>query len=172
MAFGGPLSITTPSDTQVVITRQFDAPRELVFACYTQPALIRRWLNGAEGWVMTVCEFEARVGGKYRYEWKAPSGYVMAMSGVVREIVPVTHVVSAEIFEDDWTGGETVSRLDLTEAGDGTILINTITYSSKQARDGALATPMAAGMEHGYSQLDQLLAKLSPGFSSDPARSP
>ena len=56
MAFDGPLTITTPSDTQVVITRQFDAPRHLVFACYTQPALIKRWLNGAEGWIMTVCE--------------------------------------------------------------------------------------------------------------------
>jgi uncharacterized protein YndB with AHSA1/START domain len=109
MTFGGPLTVSTPTDNQIVITRQFNAPRHLVFACYTQPALIKKWLNGAEGWVMTVCEFDAKVGGKYRYEWKAPSGYVMAMSGVVREIEPVSRVVSAEIFEDDWTGGETVS---------------------------------------------------------------
>src|SRR5215217_230683 len=123
MAFGGPLTITTPTDTQVVITRQFDAPRHLVFACYTQPALIKRWLNGAEGWIMTVCEFEPKVGGRYRYEWKAPSGYVMAMSGAIREIEPVERVVSAEIFEDDWTGGETISTLLFNEENAQTTLV-------------------------------------------------
>lgn len=161
MAFGEPLTVTTPSDTQIVITRQFDAPRHLVFACYTQPALIRRWLNGAEGWVMTVCEFEPKVGGKYRYEWKAPSGYVMAMGGVIREISPVDRVVSAEIYEDDWTGGETVSTLDLIDEHPRTTLVNTIVYSSKEARDGALATPMAEGMEFGFSKLDTVLAELA-----------
>jgi uncharacterized protein YndB with AHSA1/START domain len=160
MAFGGPLTVTTPTDTQIVITRQFDAPRHLVFACYTQPALIRRWLNGAEGWVMTVCEFDARVGGKYRYEWKAPSGYVMGMGGVVTAIEPVSHLASAELFDDDWTGGETVSKLDFDEASGRTTLVNTITYASKDARDGALATPMAEGMEFGYKKLDDMLIEL------------
>jgi uncharacterized protein YndB with AHSA1/START domain len=159
MTFGGPLTITLPADNQIVITRQFDAPRHLVFACYTQPALIRRWLNGAEGWIMTVCEFDARVGGKYRYEWKAPSGYVMGMGGVVTAIEPVSHVASAELFDDDWTGGETVSTLDFDEESGRTTLVNTITYSSKEARDGALATPMAEGMEYGYKKLDQVLAE-------------
>ena len=159
MTFGGPLTITLPADNQIVITRQFDAPRHLVFACYTQPALIRRWLNGAEGWIMTVCEFDARVGGKYRYEWKAPSGHVMGMGGVVTAIEPVSHVASAELFDDDWTGGETVSTLDFDEESGRTTLVNTITYSSKEARDGALATPMAEGMEYGYKKLDQVLAE-------------
>lgn len=161
MAFGGPLTITTPSDTQVVITRQFDAPRHLVFACYTQPALIKRWLNGAEGWIMTVCEFDARVGGRYRYEWKAPSGYVMGMGGVVTAIEPVSHVASAELFDDDWTGGETTATLDFKEEGGRTTLVNTITYSSKEARDGALQTPMADGMEYGYKKLDEVLSRLA-----------
>ena len=159
MQFGGPLTITTPTDTQIVITRQFDAPRHLVFACYTQPALIRRWLNGAEGWIMTVCEFEARVGGRYRYEWKAPSGYVMGMGGVVREIDPVSRIVSAELFDEDWTGGETVSTLTFDEQDGRTTLVNTIAYASREARDGALATPMAEGMEYGFRTLDGLLAE-------------
>jgi uncharacterized protein YndB with AHSA1/START domain len=161
MAFGGPLTVTTPSDEQIVITRQFDAPRHLVFACYTQPALIKRWLNGAEGWIMTECEFEPKVGGKYRYVWKAPSGYVMAMGGVIREIEPVERVVSAEVFEDDWTGGETISRLTFDEQSAKTTLVNTITYSSKEARDGALKTPMADGMEYGYKKLDMVLVDLA-----------
>lgn len=161
MGFAGPLTVTTPSDREIVITRQFDAPRHLVFACYTQPALIRRWLNGAPGWTMPVCEFEPRVGGKYRYEWKSPDGYVMAMSGVIREIEPVERIVSAEVFDEDWTGGETVSTLLLEEINQQTTLINTIVYGSKEARDGALATPMADGMEYGYSHLDGLLADLA-----------
>ena len=161
MSFGGPLTITLPADNQIVITRQFDAPRHLVFACYTQPALIRRWLNGAEGWIMTVCEFDARVGGKYRYEWKAPDGYVMGMDGVIREIEPVSRVVSAEIFDEDWTGGETVSTLDFNEASGRTTLVNTIAYASKEARDGALKTPMAEGREFGYKKLDTVLAELN-----------
>lgn len=161
MSFGGPLTITLPADNQIVIVRQFDAPRHLVFACYTQPALIRRWLNGAEGWIMTVCEFDARVGGKYRYEWKAPDGYVMGMDGVIREIEPVSRVVSAEIFDEDWTGGETVSTLDFNEASGRTTLVNTITYANTEARDGALKTPMAEGMEFGYKKLDTVLAELN-----------
>ena len=160
MVFGDPLTVTTPTDTQIVITRQFDAPRHLVFACYTQPALIRRWLNGAEGWIMTVCEFDARVGGRYRYEWKAPDGYVMGMGGVVTAFEPVSHVASAELFDDDWTGGETVSKLDFDETSGRTTLVNTITYASKDARDGALKTPMAEGMEFGYKKLDTVLAEL------------
>lgn len=159
MAFGGPLTIDTPTDTSIVITRQFDAPRHLVFACHTQAPLIRRWLNGAEGWVMTVCEFEPRVGGKYRYEWKAPSGYVMGMGGVIREIEPVERVVSAEVFDEDWTGGETVSTLRFDEENQRTTLTNTIQYSSKEARDGALKTPMAEGMEFGFKKLDKVLAE-------------
>ena len=160
MVFGDPLTVTTPTDTQIVITRQFDAPRHLVFACYTQPALIRRWLNGAEGWIMTVCEFDARVGGRYRYEWKAPDGYVMGMGGVVTAFEPVSHVASAELFDDDWTGGETVSKLDFDETSGRTTLVNTITYASKDGRDGALKTPMAEGMEFGYKKLDTVLAEL------------
>lgn len=159
MASGGPLTITTPTDTQIVVTRQFDAPRHLVFACYTQPALIKRWLNGAEGWIMTVCEFDARVGGRYRYEWKAPSGYVMAVGGEVREIEPVERIVSTELFDDDWTGGATVSVLHFADQGARTMLTNTITYSSKDARDGALKTPMADGLEVSFSKLDAVLAE-------------
>lgn len=159
MGFAGPLSVATPSDREIVITRQFDAPRHLVFACYTQPALIRRWLGGLPGWTITACEFEPKEGGRYRYEWKGPDGQVMAMSGVIRAIEPVERIVSAEIFDEDWTGGETVSTLLLEEADDRTTLTNTIVYSSKAARDGALATPMAEGMEMGYAMLDTLLAE-------------
>ncbi|HTN63140.1 MAG TPA: SRPBCC family protein [Devosia sp.] len=159
MGFAGPLTVTTPSEREIVITRQFDAPRHLVFACYTQPALIRRWLNGAPGWTMPVCEFEPRTGGKYRYEWQSPEGTIMGMGGVIREIEPVERIVTSELFDEDWTGGETISTIILTEANARTTLTNTIVYSSRQARDGALASPMADGMEFSFSKLDTVLAE-------------
>ena len=87
----------------------------------------------------------------------------MGMGGVIREIEPVERVVSAEIFDDDWTGGETVSTLIFDEQGSRTTLVNTLNYSSKEARDGALATPMADGMEFGYSKLDTVVAELAAG---------
>lgn len=82
------------------------------------------------------------------------------MGGVIRAIEPVSHVASAEQYEDDWTGGETLSTLDFAEDGERTMLVNTINYSSKVARDGALATPMAEGMEFGFTKLDAVLVEL------------
>ena len=81
-----PLSITLPSDREIVVTREFNAPRDLVFDCWTIPALIKRWLGPIE-WVMTTCEFDARVGGKWRFVSRGPGGYEMASGGTISEIV-------------------------------------------------------------------------------------
>ncbi|MCY1562780.1 hypothetical protein D9M68_1002290 [compost metagenome] len=85
----------------------------------------------------------------------------MGMGGVVREFEPVDRMVTAELFDDDWTGGETISTVVLSDEGERTTLTNTINYSSMAARDGALATPMAEGMEFGYSKLDVVLVELA-----------
>ncbi len=82
------LEITTPSDREIVMTRVFDAPRDLVFDAYTKPELLKRWLLGPRGWSMPVCEIDLRVGGAYRYVWRRdPDGNEMGMGGVYREIV-------------------------------------------------------------------------------------
>lgn len=153
-----PLQISTPSDLEVVITREFDAPRELVFDCHTKPDLVRRWLLGPPGWTMPVCEIDLRVGGRYRYVWRGPNGEQMGMGGLFREIKRPERLASSELFDEDWTGGETLATTVFTERGGKTVATVTVLYTSKEAREGALATGMTDGMEAGYQRLDQLLA--------------
>jgi uncharacterized protein YndB with AHSA1/START domain len=155
-----PLTLTTPSDREILITRDFDAPRSLVFDCMSKPELVTRWLLGPPGWTMPVCEIDFRVGGRYRYVWRNSDGTEMGMGGVYREIVPPEKVVQTELFDMDWTGGETVGTMILTEHAGRTTMNLTVVYSSKEARDGALSTPMADGMNAGYRSLDELLGAL------------
>jgi uncharacterized protein YndB with AHSA1/START domain len=152
------LQIATPSDREVVITREFDAPRDLVFDCHTRPELVRRWLLGPPGWTMPVCEIDLRVGGKYRYVWRGPNGEEMGMGGTFREVARPERLASSELFDEDWTGGETLATTEFTEHGGRTTAKVTVLYASKEAREGALATGMTEGMEAGYQRLDELLA--------------
>ena len=153
----GNLKLTTPSDREVMMTRVFDAPRALIFDAMTKPELLKRWLTGAPGWSMVVCEVDLRVGGKYRWVWRSPDGSEMGMGGVHREIVRPDRIVCTQLFDQDWTGGEAVGTLVLTERDGRTTLTNTVLYSSKEARDAVLKTPMEHGMAMGYDQLAELL---------------
>jgi len=153
-----PLQIATPSDLEVVITREFDAPRELVFDCHTKPDLVRRWLLGPPGWTMPTCEIDLRVDGRYRYVWRGPNGEEMGMGGIFREVARPERLATSELFDQDWTGGETQVTTRFTERQGRTTSTITVLYSSKEAREGALATGMTYGMEAGYQRLDELLA--------------
>ena len=102
-----PLIITTPGDREIVITRAFDAPRELVFLCYSKPELLRRWY-GLPDWTMTVCEIDFRVGGKWRFVTRAPNGFEMGSSGIYTAIEAPVRIVNTEIYDQDWTGGEAI----------------------------------------------------------------
>jgi uncharacterized protein YndB with AHSA1/START domain len=152
----GQLTLATRGDTEIVIQRSFAAPRQLVFDCHSRPELVRRWLLGPPGWTMRVCEIDFRIGGRYRYLWRGPDGAEMGMGGEFRDIVAPERIVTRERFDQDWTGGDTEGTLLLAEAGAGTLMTLTVRYSSAQARAGALATPMAEGMEAGYARLDAL----------------
>ena len=154
------LKVTTPSDREIVITRLFDAPRTLVFDCMSKPELVKKWLLGPPGWTMPVCEIDLRVGGRYRYVWRGPDGAEMGMGGVYREIVRPERIVQTELFDQDWTGGETLGTAHLTERDSRTTLTITVLYSSKEARDGALRTGMTEGMAAGYDRLAELLSLL------------
>ena len=155
------MQLTTPTDNEVVITRVFDAPRSLVFDAMTKPELLKRWLTGPPGWTFAVCEVDLRVGGAYRWVWRGPDGVEMGMGGVHREIVPPEKIVCSQLFDQDWTGGEAVGTIVLTEKNGRTFMTNTIRYSSKEARDGALKTPMEQGMAMGYDRLDAFLATMT-----------
>ena len=154
-----PLSITLPSDREIVVTREFKAPRELVFDCWTIPALIRRWLGPAD-WVMTTCDFDARVGGKWRFVSRGPDGFEMASGGTISEFIRPEWMKTTELYDIDWTGGETINSNGFTEAAGITTSVLTVLYASQAARDGARATPMAEGMEMGFVRLDEILADM------------
>ena len=157
----GKLKVTTPSDREIVMTRVFDAPRNLVFDAWTKPELVRRWLLGPPGWTMPICEIDLRVGGAYRFEWLGQDGTRMGMGGVYREIVIPERIVNTQLFDEDWTGGETLGTLLFTEQGGKTTLSNSVLYSSREARDAALRTPMAEGVEAGYARLDEILPTIA-----------
>jgi uncharacterized protein YndB with AHSA1/START domain len=155
------LTVSTPTDTTVVVTREFDAPRDLVWDAMTSPDMVRRWLFGPPGWEMTVCEDDLKVGGGFRWEWRGPAGESLRMHGKYREFTPPSRVVRNEIFEMDAGPpmGEQFATLELADKGDRTALTITLAYDSKEARDGALASGMEHGMAASYDRLEEVLAE-------------
>ncbi len=161
------LDITAPGDTEIVMTRAFDAPRHLVFEALTRPELITRWLTGPPGNEMLHCEVDLRVGGAYRYVWRNSSGDDMGAGGVFTEIVVPERLVCTESFDDPWYEGEALIRYELFEHGDHTLLSATMTYGSRAARDVALASGMDSGVRHSYEQLDDLVHTMATSGTPD-----
>lgn len=157
------LQVTTPSEREITMTRAFDAPRDLVFDALTKPELLKQWLHGPDGWSLETCEIDLRVGGSYRYVWRGPDGVEMGMGGVHKEIAPPERLVRTEIFDQDWTGGETVATAVLTEQDGKTTLATTVLYATKEARDGALASGMEQGVAASYDRLETLLTEMASG---------
>jgi uncharacterized protein YndB with AHSA1/START domain len=154
------LKVTTPSDRVIVLTRSFDAPRQLVWEAMTKPELIRRWLFSPPGWAMTECREDMKVGGSFRWEWGGPEGQtMMVIRGAYREIIPFERIVRTEIMEfGDMVTGEVVGTLVLTEQGGKTTVTITEVYPSKEARDAAIASGMERGVAAGYDKLEEMLA--------------
>lgn len=157
------LKVTTPSDREAVITRVVDAPRGMVFDAHTKPELVQRWLLGPPGWTMPTCEIDLRVGGKYRYEWRHSDGQSMGMGGTFTEVVRPSRIVATQLFDQDWTGGETIVATDIVEKNGKSTITTTVRYSSREARDAALQTGMASGMEMGYGRLEEMLKEVANG---------
>jgi uncharacterized protein YndB with AHSA1/START domain len=153
------LTLTLPTDREVRVTRRFDAPRDLVFRALTTPEILKRWMLGPDGWALAVCRIDLRVGGAYRHVWRKPDGREMGMGGVYREVEPPARLVCTELFDDDWTGGETVVTTTLEERAGVTTLTSTILFASRTARDAARGTGFDTGMEHAYDTLADVLAE-------------
>ena len=156
---GTTLKIATPTEREIVMTRIFDAPRRLVFDAHTRPELIKRWLFGPEGWSMTVCDVDLRVGGTYRYVWRHTNGNEMGMGGVFREVVAPERIVATEKFDEAWYPGEAIDTTVFVEKDGKTTLTLTVLYESKEARDMALTSGMEQGMALGYDRLAAMLAR-------------
>lgn len=157
----GELRIVPLSDREIKITRDFKAPRKLVWDAYTRPELVKQWLYGPPGWSFDVCEIDLRVGGKYRYVWRKGADVVMGMGGVYREIRAPERIVSTEKFDEAWYPGEAVGTVVMTESGGATLVTTTVRYESNEIRDGVLKSPMESGLKAGYDCLAELVESLA-----------
>ena len=158
MKDSGALKVTARSDREIVMTRVFEAPRNLVFDAYTKPELLKRWLGVFGGYSMPVCEVDLRVGGTYRFMWRGPDGAEMGVRGVYREVVRPERLVHTEKFDEAWYPGESLITTVLAEQGGKTTLTVTMRYESREARDAVLKSPMESGVAQSYDKLAELLA--------------
>jgi len=153
------LKITTSGDRDLVMTRAFDAPRQLVYDAHTKPELVRQWLLGPPGWTMPVCDMDVRVGGKYRWVWRHDANKTeMGMGGVYREVQAPERLVSTEKFDEAWYPGESLNTLVLVEQGGRTTLTQTMRYESREAREAVIQSGMESGVAASYDRLDEVLA--------------
>lgn len=155
----GATTLHLQGDREVVLTRSFDAPRQLVWDAYTRPEHLQKWMLGPDGWSMPVCEHDLRDGGTHRMVWRKSDGAEMEIKGSYREVTPPVRIVSTESWGPDWP--ETVNTLVFSEANGRTTVTTTILYSSKEIREAALKTGMKEGMEMSYSRLEAYLATLA-----------
>lgn len=156
--------VTLVGESEVKVTRQFRAPRELVYKAYTTPALMQRWLLGPPGWIMPVCEMDVRVGGKFRWRWRnEQDGKEFGFYGEFREVSPPGRIVHTEFYDPGDVGGEmgdgSLITLELTETDGTTTLVSLMDFGSREARDAAMSTGMTDGMEMSYQLLDGLLSE-------------
>jgi uncharacterized protein YndB with AHSA1/START domain len=154
----GAFKVAARGDREIVMTRDFAAPRRLVFDAFTKPELVQRWLLGPDGWSMPVCEIDLRVGGHYRYLWRNVNGKEMGIRGVYREIVVPERIVANEKFDEAWYHGEGLGTVVLVEQDGRTTLTQTLLYDSTATRDAVLKSPMEQGVARSYDRLEELLA--------------
>jgi len=156
------LQISTPTDTIIVLTRRFDAPRRLLWEAMFSPDKMRLWMLPPPEWTMTTCECDARVGGALELAWKSESADpAMTLRGVFTEVVLHERIVHTETMAlgSGQTIGSLVEKHEFAEQGGVTTMRITQTYAFKEARDGAIASGMDQGMEACYQQLEALLAR-------------
>lgn len=152
------LSLSFPSDKELLIVRAFDAPRKLLFEAITKPEHVRNWY-GPSSLTIKICEIDLKVGGKWRYVLQAPDGSEYAFSGEYLEIVPPERLVSTEWYEAI-PGADYVATITLEEKNGKTIFRNLLRYKSQEHRDGHVASGMESGMRESYGRMDELLAKM------------
>src|SRR5271170_4301065 len=142
----GTFKLTASGEREIVMTREFHAPRKLVFYTFTKPELVKRWLLGPPGWTMPVCDIDLRVGGAYRYLWRNANGTEMGVRGIYREIAPPERIVHTESFDEPWYTGEALITTTLAERDGRTTLTVTILYVTREARDSVLKSGMERGV--------------------------
>ena len=158
----GTATVTLPTDEQILITREFDAPRHLVYKAYTTPELVRRWWHAKRGEV-TVCEIDLRVGGKWRFAMVADGGFEVGFHGEYREIVPNERIVSTEVYEGapaDYPEQATLNTATFAEADGRTTLSILVDAPSKEIRDAIISSGMEDGLQDALDLLEETATSL------------
>jgi uncharacterized protein YndB with AHSA1/START domain len=150
--------VTLPTDTQVQITREFDAPRHLVYRAWTEPDLIRRWWSADRGEVTSI-DVDLRVGGAWRYVMTAHGGFEVAFHGEYQEIVPDERLVHTEVFEGA-PDAPAVTSVTFTEQDDRTLVTILVQHTSQEHRDAHINS----GMEDGLQDALRLLEEVAVGL--------
>jgi uncharacterized protein YndB with AHSA1/START domain len=158
----GTAKVTLPMDDQILITREFAAPRDLVYKAYTTPELVKRWWSGHHGQT-TIAEIDLRVGGTWRYAMVAEDGSEVAFHGEYREIVSNERIVTTEVFEGAPETPDAQVPLNIvtfTEVDGRTTLTLLVQCPSKEVRDMIINSGMEAGMQEGMDLLEQIAVSL------------
>lgn len=150
--------VSLPTDTQILITREFDAPRHLVYQAWTTPELIRQWWNARRGEV-TVAEIDLRVGGEWRYAMMARGEFEVAFHGEFREVVANERIVRTEVYEGA-PHASAVSTETFTESGGRTTLTMLVDHESQADRDAHVQSGMEDGLQDALDLLEDVTASL------------
>jgi uncharacterized protein YndB with AHSA1/START domain len=164
VASSGTATVTLPTDEQILIRREFDAPKHLVYKAWTTPELVKRWWPGRRG-EMTSAEIDLRVGGTWRYVMIAHGEFEVAFHGEFREIVPNERIVTTEVYE--MPGADALPDADaplniitFTEVDGRTTLTLLVQCTSKELRDTIINSGMEGGMQEGLDLLEQVAISL------------
>jgi uncharacterized protein YndB with AHSA1/START domain len=161
LASSGTATVTLPTDEQILITREFDAPKHLVYKALTTPELVKRWWNAKRGEV-TVAEIDLRVGGKWRSVMVTDGGFEVGFHGEYREIVPNERIVSTEVYEgiSDAEEHASLNTMTLTEVDGRTTMTTLVQHKTKEGRDAHINSGMEAGMQDALDLLEEVAISL------------
>jgi uncharacterized protein YndB with AHSA1/START domain len=153
-------TVELPTDEQILITREFDAPKRLVYKAWTTPELVERWWHASRGRVTSI-DIDLRVGGTWRYVMVTPGGFEVAFHGEYLEIVPEERIVSTEVYESEPTpAGETLNAVTFAEYDGRTTLTILVQCTSKELRDAIVASGMEDGLQDALALLEEVAASL------------
>ena len=154
----GSAKVTLPTDTQILITREFDAPKHLVYKAWTTPELVKRWWNAKRGEV-TIADIDLRVGGTWRWVMVTDDGVEVAFHGEYRELVPNEKIVTTEVFEG-MPDAAALTTVTLTEEDGRTTLTMLVDHTSEEDRDGHIDSGMEAGLQDAMDLLEEVATSL------------
>jgi uncharacterized protein YndB with AHSA1/START domain len=161
----GTAMVSLPTDEQILITRELNAPKHLVYKAYTTPELVKRWWSAGFG-ETTIADIDLRVGGTWRYVLSTEDGSEVAFHGEYREIVPNERIVMTEVFEmEGWEDmpepPEALDTVTFTEVDGRTTLTILVEHRSREARDAHINSGMEDGMQTALDLLEDVAVSLA-----------